>query len=252
MQKIKLIIAYDGTSYLGWQKTKMGPSIEETVEKILSQILQEKISLDAASRTDAGVHAEGQVVCFTTEKTPDLTKLSSSLSSLLPTDISLVSASFVPLNFHPTLDNRGKEYHYRLCFSKSLAPFLHRFSWIYSYPLSLEKMKTAASHFIGQHDFTAFCNSRYDLPENRIRTIDSIAFYPENETLLIAISGKDFLYKMVRNIVGTLVYIGSDKLPEESLPMLLEKKDRTLIGMTAPASGLSLKRVFYCDNQENL
>ena len=228
----------------------MGPSIEGELQKIIEQILQEPISLDAASRTDAGVHAEGQVVCFTSEKLCDLPKFCASLSSLLPKEISLIDASFVPLSFHPTLDNRGKEYHYRLCFSKSKSPFLHRFSWIYPHLLSLEKMEKAAAHLVGTHDFTSFCNSRFDLPENRIRTVESVTFHPDEETLLIAISGKDFLYKMVRNSSAPSSTSDRANSLKRASPSSSRKKDRTLAGITAPASGLSLKRVFYYDQNE--
>lgn len=249
MKKFLLTIAYDGSRYLGWQKTKMGPSIEETITNTLEQILQENVSLTVASRTDAGVHATGQIATFTTEKNFPHDKLHHSVNSLLPNDISLVSLDEVALPFHPTLDNRGKEYRYLLCSSKRQAPFLQNYSWYPPSPLSIEKMRQAASALIGEHDFSAFCNAHKDLPDNRIRELYSITITPEEEEKIwISIHGKDFLYKMVRNIVGTLVYIGTDKLPLESIKTILEQKDRTLAGVTAPASGLYLHQVFFDHN----
>lgn len=246
MSQVKLICSYDGTKYLGWQKTKMGKSIEETLEKTLSQILDEKIALQAASRTDAGVHSIGQVVSFYTPKSLDLAKLQKGLNSLLPKDISISHAETVPESFHPTLDSLGKEYHYDICFGKVQAPFYRAYSWHFFYPLDFEKMRSASKHLIGTHDFSAFCNQRIRLRENKIRTIFSIDMILISEDRLqIRIRGNSFLYKMVRNIVGTLLYIGSGKLEEGCIPDLLLKKDRKLAGMTAPAHGLFLKEVFY-------
>jgi tRNA pseudouridine38-40 synthase len=252
-KNIKLIIAYDGTHYLGWQKTKMGPSIEETVQVELERILQEKIVLQAASRTDAGVHAENQVLNFFTENADlDCRRLLRSLNGLLPNDISVKSVSVVPEDFHPTVNCQSKEYHYYLCNHELQLPFFRRLSWHYFYPLNLDDMRAAAEKLVGKHDFSAFCNDRIVPGKDAVRTIHRIEIDRlEDGRVRVAIRGNKFLYRMVRNIVGTLAYIGSEKLPLDAIPQILTSGDRTQAGMTAPAHGLSLHQVFYPGTLEN-
>lgn len=236
MKNLKLTIAYEGTSFLGWQKTRMGPSIEEELEKTLSQILQHPVNLQAASRTDAGVHAEGQVVNFFTDSALELPRLQKSLNGLLPKDISVLHIEQEKEDFHPTLDCTAKEYHYHFCLGSTQLPFRRRFSWHYSYPVDLEAMRCEAKALVGKHDFSAFTNEK---EEDCVREIFDIEIFPDT----IRVVGNRFLYKMVRNIVGTLIYIGSCKLA--NLAEIIESKDRTRAGMTAPAHGLILKRVIY-------
>ncbi len=240
MKNIQCTLAYCGTHYLGFQKTKMGPSIEQTVQEALEKILQHPIQLQAASRTDQGVHAEGQVINFFSNIT-DLGLLHESLRSLLPSDIAPLHLDWAPEDFHPTLDNKGKEYHYLICNSPTQIPFHRDFSWHFYSPLDLELMKQAAQTLKGTHDFSAFSPITYD---NSVRHIEKIEALPlENQRLLLKIQGDNFLYKMVRNIVGTLAYIGSGKL--SNIHQILESKDRKQAGITAPAHGLYLKQVFY-------
>ncbi len=241
-RNIKLILAYEGTRYLGWQKTITGLSIEEELEKAVAQILQHPVNLQAASRTDAGVHAEGQVVNFFTERDIPLDKLQKGLNSILPSDISVVQIEEAKESFHPTLQNYGKEYHYSVCLGPTQLPFYRNFSWHFSYPVNIEEMKKAALYLIGKHDFSAFTNEKQ---ENNIREIFEIEIEEFKSRLKIRVSGNNFLYKMVRNIVGTLLYVGCGKLSAEEIPAILNSKDRTLAGVTAPALGLILKEVFY-------
>ena len=241
-KNIKLILAYEGTHYLGWQKTAMGPSIEEELEKVLAQILRHPVKLQAASRTDAGVHAEGQVVNFFTEVEIPLERLQKSLNGLLPNDISVLKIEEAPEDFHPTLGSRGKEYHYSVCLGPTQLPFHRNFSWHFTYPVNIEEMKKAAVHLKGRHDFSAFTNERQ---EDNVREIFDIVIEPYEGRMKIRVSGNNFLYKMVRNIVGTLLYVGCGKLSEDEIPAILTSKDRTLAGVTAPAAGLVLREVFY-------
>lgn len=239
----KAIIAYDGTHYLGWQKTKMGPSIEEMLERALKQVLQEEIVLQAASRTDRGVHAMGQVVNFFTNKSVNLEKLKISLQGVLPKDIVLLNLEEATSTFHPTLDCVEKEYHYTICNTPFQLPFHRNFSWHFRYPLDLAMMRQAAELIVGERDFSAFSNERL---EDSVRKVTEIKIEELSEgRILICVIGKSFLYKMVRNIAGTLVYIGCGKIALEELPRILESRDRRLSGMTAPAHGLCLKRVSY-------
>lgn len=245
---IKLLIAYDGTSYRGWQKTPMGPSIEESLEGVLEKILQHKVLLQAASRTDAGVHAYGQVVNFLTEKEHlSFDRLKLSLNQLLPKDISVLEVREERQDFHPTLDCIQKEYHYFLCYGSVQLPEHRLYSWHCPRLKLIGEMQEAAKFFIGKHDFSSFCNFRKQQHyEDYIREVFSIDLaHLSNERLVIKICGQNFLYKMVRNLVGTLVYVGMRKLKREEIPNILINKDRTQAGMTAPAHGLFLKEVFY-------
>lgn len=235
----KIIISYDGTRYLGWQETQEGPSIEGTLRQSLERILQHPVILQAASRTDQGVHAHGQVVNFFTPKTLSL----HNLNGVLPKDIAASSVEIMPESFHPTLDCNGKEYHYHICNSHFQNPIYRLSSWHCYYKLNLDAMREAAQNLIGEHDFAAYCNyftkNNYD---STIRRIDKLEILPSNNRLHIKISGNHFLYKMVRNIVGTLVFVGRGKLDPATF---LQIKDRRLLGVTAPAHGLYLHKVLY-------
>ncbi len=243
MRNIKLVVAYDGTDYLGWQKTKEGPSIEADVQQALEQILQHPISLQAASRTDAGVHAEGQIVNFFTPHTIDSSRLQKSLNGLLDEHISILHIEEMPSEFHPTLDCLGKEYHYHLCLGPYQLPQYRHYSWHYTYPLDIPQMEQAASLLTGVHDFSAFTSEPQEDNEREVFSIEIDHLSPHR--LQIRVSGNRFLYKMVRSIVGTLVYVGCGKIAPEQIPAIIASKDRRLAGVTAPAHGLMLKKVFY-------
>lgn len=247
MHNYKMVLAYDGTDYLGWQKTRMGKSIEETLENVLRRILQEEISLQAASRTDRGVHADGQVVNFTTKRQEVApSRLLKSLRSLLPRSIAIHSLERVPLSFHPTLDCTAKEYHYLICNAPIQSPFFRDFSWHIPSPLLLEEMHKASEPLLGKHDFSAFCNERLLWTRSRECQIFELKISPIGDhRIQLSMIGDHFLYKMVRNIVGTLVYVGLGKLSWQLLAPILTSQDRCQAGVTAPAHGLTLKRVFY-------
>jgi tRNA pseudouridine38-40 synthase len=245
---IKLIIAYDGYDFLGWQETAMGPSIEGSLRAILEQILQEKIVLQAASRTDAGVHAEGQIVQFFTKKENiHLSRLKHSLNRQLPPTIRILHLEKMELSFHPTLDARGKEYHYQVFNGEILPPKLRSYAWHIFEKLDIEKMQQALPFFLGSHDFSSFCNQRRGI-ENIDKTTEifHISIQPFSTGIIqIIIAGNKFLFKMVRNIVGTLVFVGKGKISPHDIDFLIKKKERASAGMTAPAHGLTLMHVFY-------
>jgi tRNA pseudouridine38-40 synthase len=244
MRNIKLILSYEGTRYAGWQKNQDAPTIELTLEKALFQILREKLELQAASRTDAGVHAQGQVVNFKTENSIDLKLLVRSLNGVLPHDIRILNARAMPGDFHPTLHNRGKEYLYQICNSPFQLPFYRHLSWHVPTPLDLQHIKNAVLHLLGTHDFSAFCNERALWTRSPLCTLESITLEKlPHERLQITVKGDHFLYKMVRNLVGTLVYVGCGKLNPDMIPVILENKARSLAGVTAPAHGLCLREV---------
>jgi len=245
---IKLTLSYQGTRYLGWQKAKDGPSIQYELEKALSTVLQEPLSVEAASRTDAGVHARGQVAAFSTESMlPPLNRFQHSLNCVLPRDIAILEVKEAAASFHPTLDSIGKEYHYSICTGKVQLPFHREFSWHFPHPLDLREMQRAAFHFIGKKNFMALCTEKNEHPyadyEREITTIDLIGL--EAGRWLIKVAGSAFLYKMVRTLVGTLAYVGCGKIASDEIPAILEGGQRAQAGMTAPAHGLSLERILY-------
>lgn len=248
MKNIKLSIAYDGTDYLGWQDAKAGPSIEGQLREVLEQILQQPIKLQAASRTDAGVHARHQVVNFFSERESlDTHKLLISLNSLLPGSIAVTSIEEVNEKFHPTLDCSYKEYRYYICNSTWQYPEYRYTSWHYPMPLDIDKMEKASQKFVGTHDFSAFTNVKknesYDDHTRQVLdvSIDRLA----EQRLCIRVKGVTFLYKMVRNIVGTIVYAGCGKIGVDDIAAILHSKNRVEAGVTAPAHGLFLHRITY-------
>lgn len=247
MKNVKLIVAYDGSCYLGWQEIISGSSIEATLRKALEKFLQHPVYLQAASRTDAGVHANGQVVNFFTSKTFDFHTFIVSLNALLPKDIVVRDVEVMPQQFHPTLSCLSKEYHYFVCFGILQFPQHRLHSWHYYYDLNLDKMREATHFLIGQHDFSAFCNLKKSQKyKDYQRNVESIKIdLVSHNRLCIQVKGENFLYKMVRNIVGTLVYVGHQKISPHQVRAILESKDRTIAGVTAPAHGLFLHQVNY-------
>lgn len=240
------LIAYEGTRYLGWQKTSEGPSIQQALESALAILVKQEVVVEAASRTDAGVHARGQVVNFFVEEAVDLRKLLTGMNALLPKDIVASSLMEAAPSFHPTLDTLAKEYHYEVVFGSTQPPFLRDFSWHYPKELNLAAMQRAANDLLGIHDFSSFCNEIKELEIDPIchlqtLTIDEVA--PSH--IKIKAIGNRFLYRMVRNLVGTLVYVGCGKISADDVKAILKAKDRTLAGMTAPAKGLFLHRAYY-------
>ncbi|CRX39441.1 tRNA pseudouridine(38-40) synthase TruA [Estrella lausannensis] len=246
MANVKLVIAYDGSNLFGWQKTITGPSVEEELEKALQTILRHPLSLQAASRTDRGVHARGQVVNFFTESPLNLSKLVYSLNCILPNDIRVMSGEIAPDKFHPTLDVVAKEYHYYISRTQVELPFKRLYSWHCPFIKSVEAMREAAPLFVGKKDFSGFSNACKGGDEkDAVKNLMEIRIEESKEEIAIAIRADHFLYKMARNIAGTLAYIGMGKLNASDIEEVFLSKDRTRAGITAPAKGLFLTRVFY-------
>ena len=253
MLNIKLTVAYDGTRFLGWQKTNldpMPPSVEYVMQETLAQILQHPVHVQAASITDRGVHAEGQIVNFIIQKdVVDIHKLQISLNALLPEDIRVLQVSIAEPNFHATLSSKAKQYVYRLYTGPVMLPALRFTHWHVPQALDREKMLSGAHILLGEHDFAAFRNHRKGNDYNdTVRNIMSIDFHDVAPHVLeIRVTGNNFLYKMCRNIVGTLVYIGQGKISPGHLAQILSDGQRSDNGITAPAHGLSLCKVYYTD-----
>jgi len=242
---IRLLVTYEGTEYFGWQDVGVGPTIQSQLQKALKQIFSKDVPLQAASRTDRGVHAKGQAVNFISSEELNLPRLQRSLNALLPDDITVWKVDEMQESFHPTIDAIGKEYRYTICNAAVQLPFDRFFSWHVPQTLDLEAMQEAAKTLIGEHDFRAFCNVKDNFEySSYIRTVTDIKIDESEENqLCITVCGNNFLYKMVRNIVGTLVYVGLGKLTE--VKSILGEQDRTQAGITAPAHGLTLYRVNY-------
>ena len=245
MRKIKLKVAYDGTSYCGWQVQPNGITIEEVLNKTLSSFFKQDIRVTGASRTDAGVHALGAVCTFEFEHTMPAEKVAFAINSYLPDDIVLQSSEEVDPSFHPRYDAKEKTYIYKILNRKMPLP-LERFdTHFYYYPLDEKKMNDAASHLVGEHDFTSFASPHYTA-KTTVRNIYECSVSRSDEDIItIKIRGNGFLYNMVRIIAGTLIEVGGGKLSPEDISVILEKKDRDAAGPTAPAKGLTLVEVRY-------
>jgi len=245
MSNLKLTIAYDGTELHGWQKTDMGPSVEEILTEVLDTIVQHPVKLQAASRTDAGVHAEGQVVNFFLEREDiDLGQLRLSLNQLLPASIAAVDLEQASDSFHPSVDAKRKIYRYSVSLGTYQIPQHRLYSWHFPYAVDVDLMRQSSRVLIGRHDFAAFTNVNFQPPSDTIREMHRIEFIEKGNQLVIEIEGNRFLYRMVRNLVGTLLYIGCRKL-EGDLLDVLKRCDRRRAGVTAPSHGLSLHKILY-------
>jgi tRNA pseudouridine38-40 synthase len=243
-----MIIAYEGGGYQGWQiQADGGVSIQGEIEKALMTVLQEPVSVIGSGRTDAGVHAEGQVAHFITTKPPTLRKLQFSLNSLLPPDIRILRIGEVDPAFHAQYSALSKIYRYRLDFSQVLSPFKRRYVWHLPYLRSTEPMKKAAPLFLGTHDFTSFANEAHRgvAAKDPVRTLLRLDLLEEKEEMALEFEADGFLYKMVRNIVGTLVECALGKREVDDIPALFAAKDRKLAGSAAPPQGLTLVEVHY-------
>lgn len=240
MRNIKLLLMYDGTPFLGFSDQGIEPTVAALLRKALEKILGHPVVIQGASRTDKGVHATGQVAhFFTPHPLPSLR----SLNGLLPKEIRVLDMQEMPLSFHPTLDALKKTYLYNLSLGPVQLPFERFTSWHVPYPLDIPLMQEAAITLLGEHDFSSFCNQRKANPCHKIRKIDTLSLIQVDPLhLSFEIEGKAFLYKMVRNIVGTLVEVGRRRL---SIETVLTSNSRTAAGVTAPAHGLTLKKVFY-------
>lgn len=246
-KKYLLTIAYDGTDYGGWQVQHNAPSIQSSIENALRTILQEPITLAGSGRTDAGVHALGQTAHFTTFNYLNPIKTLASLSRLLPPSIRILNLTEVPSEFHARYSAIGKIYHYHLFLGTIRSPFKHRFTYRPYHPIDLNQLKRAAAQFIGTHDFTSFAHQAHtgSAAHDPIRTLNRLDVIEEEEGARLEFEGNGFLYKMVRNITGTLLDICAGKIEETQIEKIFLAKNRQLAGKTAPAQGLFLVKVLY-------
>jgi tRNA pseudouridine38-40 synthase len=238
MRNLRLIIEYDGTNYLGWQSQTNGRTIQDVLEKTLSQILNQKIRLNGSGRTDSGVHALGQVANFKTESVLDTHALLKGTNSLLPSDILIKSIEEVPEDFHARFSAKSRIY--------ALQPsvFSRNYAWWVRTPLDVEKMHQAVLYLIGWRDFSSFQGADHEKvsPE---REVMEAAFRREGAEVIFFIQANAFLRHMVRTIMGTIVEVGKNKMSRQEFVEIVEARDRAKAGKTAPAQGLFLKEVCY-------
>ena len=273
MRNLRLIIAYDGTDFHGWQRQPNAPTVQECLESAIARILGERARVYGSGRTDAGVHALNQVANFKTDCPIPCENLVKALNDALPPTVRIKNAQEVPSQFHARYDVRSKTYRYRIFQGPVGSPFLSRFVWNYPYPLDVERMARAAKLFIGEHEFTSFaavegsaggeslskgCDEQEAMAQailpvprltetTMVRRISTARIFrrPRTAMLIYEVTGNGFLHHMVRNMVGTLVEVGRGNLEAADVMRILNARDRTLAGPTAPAQGLCLVRVEY-------
>jgi tRNA pseudouridine38-40 synthase len=247
MTTYKLVLAYDGTRFAGWQIQPNATAIQEILEEAISPLVHEKIRLIGAGRTDSGVHALGQVAHFTVEKECDPTMLFRAINARIPYDIRLLSIEKVHDTFHAQKDARAKIYHYHLALEPVVSPFTRLYCLHVPYALDLELLRQACRFFVGTHDFTSFsCEcEKGACRRNPVRTLYRLDLVPEEGGVRLEFEGSGFLYKMVRNIVGLLIEIARGKMSIHDIEPIFAARDRKAAPRNVPAKGLFLVRVMY-------
>jgi len=244
MRCIRMTVRYDGTAYHGWQEQPGLATVQGTLVEVLATILGERPAVEGASRTDAGVHAMGQVAVFRTEHRIEAARLQAALNSRLPADIAVVEMAEAPLVFRPSHDAAGKHYRYRIYRGPIKPVFEERFVWHWHRPLEVEPMQEAAGLLVGRHDFKSFETGGAPRADT-VREIFRFDVTEDGHQLHLDVEGDGFLYRMVRNLVGTLTEVGRGHRPPEWVTEVLEARYRAAAGPCAPAKGLCLMEVRY-------
>jgi len=244
--KYKIVVAYDGTNYHGWQLQKDKPTVTQSLQDTFKKVFDVQISILGASRTDAGVHALGQVASFKTKLNIDANTMRFAWNNALPNDIRITQLEVAPQTFHPFYGVERKTYHYHI-FLDEPSPMVHRYGLHYFSDVDIEKLKQALQVFVGTHDFESFCAADVET-DNTVRTIDHIFvdFVPEWRAYRISVTAERFLRYMIRRLVGAALKVARDKnLQPTDIEHVLAQKDPNNIFPTAPAQGLTLKEVVY-------
>lgn len=241
MKRVMLTVAYDGTNYCGWQIQPNGDTIEGQLNKHLSELLNEKITVIGASRTDSGVHALCNLAVFDTEARIPAEKIAYALNQRLPEDIKIQKSEEVTPDFHPRKRAMRKTYEYKIYNAQFPNPVMRLFSHFTYVPMDVEKMRAAASYFVGEHDFAAFSTYKPEV-KSTVRIIYDLSVIREDNLITIRVTGNGFLYNMVRIIAGTLMEVGRGRMEPERVAQILVSGDRQQAGPTAPACGLTLVR----------
>jgi len=240
----KLTVEYDGANYHGWQKQKNSRTIQDEIEKAIFKITRNNVVLTGSGRTDAGVHALNQTANFFCNTNIEAKNLGRAIGSLVPEDIVIKDCVVVDKNFHARYDAKSKVYHYRILNSETPSAICRRYAWFIPKKLDMTAMKAAASHLPGDKDFKAF-EASGSSRSSTIRRVNSAKFSKKGNNIVFEIEGEGFLRHMVRNIVGTLVDAGLEKISPDDIKNILASRDRSRAGITAPAHGLFLMHVNY-------
>jgi tRNA pseudouridine38-40 synthase len=250
----KLTLAYDGTDYSGWQVQPRRRTVQGELADALEQITRERVLPQGSGRTDAGVHALGQVASFSLRANIPPENLQRALNRTLPAEIRVLAAEMVPDDFHARHSAVRKTYEYRIFRGEICPPFLARFAYPLVWPLDLGSMQTAAAQVIGEHDFTSFAAVEPELTQRQdpgftppcpVRVVTSSTWQQDGDMLTYRVTGEGFLHHMVRNLVGTFIDVGRGHVAVDSIPQILAAKNRSAAGPTAPARGLFLVSVEY-------
>lgn len=244
MKRVKMIVAYDGTNYCGWQIQNNGITIEEVLNKTLTDLLKEPVTVTGASRTDSGVHSEGNVAVFDTENRMPADKICFALNQRLPDDIRVLQSEEVAPDYHPRKQNCTKTYEYKIVNRKIEVPTLRLYSHFCYFPLDVDAMREGGAYLTGEHDFKSFCTARGQA-EDTVRTIYSLDIEKTGDLITIRIKGSGFLYNMVRIIAGTLMKVGMGVYPPAHVEEILNARDRNVAGPKAAARGLTLVSLDY-------
>lgn len=250
MKRIKLTVAYDGTDYCGWQIQKNGVTVEEVLNRALSRLIGDRVTVIGASRTDAGVHAQGNVAVFDTDTQIPAERIAYAVNALLPEDVVVVSSGEVPAGWHPRKCVSVKTYEYRILNREFPDPVRRRDTYFVPFQLDLDRMRQAAEYLKGEHDFKSFCSAQTTV-EDTVRTIYALDIRKEEDFITILVRGNGFLYNMVRIIAGTLAGVGRGYFEPRDVARMLEEKDRTKAGVTAPPQGLTLVGIEYKDPERS-
>lgn len=243
--RVKCIVSYDGTHFSGYQVQPNKRTVQGEIEEALLKLHKgQPTKVHASGRTDAGVHALGQVFHFDTTLNIPEEKWPYALNSLLPEDVVIVEVSYVNPDFHARFNATAKEYRYRINQQKMKDVFKRNYSFHYQYKLDLSAIRQACNHLCGTHDFTSFCVAKTEV-DDKVRTIYSIEIIEDDSEIIFSFIGSGFLYNMVRILVGTLLDVGQGYTDPNSIPVILEGRDRSLSGKTVPGHGLYLWKVYY-------
>ena len=244
--QLRLVVEYEGGAYQGWQLQPGGPTVQGVLEQALATALREPVRARAAGRTDAGVHAKGQVVAARVSRAPaDLERLRRGLNALTPDDVAIREIALVDDAFDPRRDARSRVYEYRILNAPAPSPFWRRFAWHVMRPLDVAAMEAAARRLEGEHDFAAFRAADAEPVRSTVRRVVESRIQRQDMLLVYRIEATAFLKHMVRNIIGTLVEVGLGERPPETIAALIVGRDRTQAGATAPPHGLVLVAVRY-------
>lgn len=249
MRRIALTIGYDGTEYAGWQRQENGLAVQQVIEDVIEKLFHERIHVMGSGRTDAGVHARGQVAAFDFKHPIPVERLKLALNANLPADIRIYQVWEAEAEFHPRFNAKRKTYAYRFINGEIMPPELRKYYTLVKEPLNIEKMQEALKMLEGEHDFLAFRSSG-GMNLSTVRTIYSAVLKEEGEGYRIEVTGNGFLYNMVRIIAGTLFEIGKGKLDLECITKALNTGRRELLGPTAPGMGLMLMKVDYTEEDK--